>query len=113
MLCVPAIVILRVCLLPEQHQPAPAIDGVFGKDWCMDLWREEKLPSQRREPVGAAATTSMGAPVGELFTILVSFLSCSELTDCCVHTCLSLFLLVGNQYDGQRTRSNICQGGDI
>ncbi|XP_030591086.1 zinc finger protein 26-like [Archocentrus centrarchus] len=46
----------------EQHQSAPAIDGVFGKDWCMDLWREEKLPSQRREPVEIAATTSMGAP---------------------------------------------------
>ncbi|KAF1379631.1 hypothetical protein PFLUV_G00178040 [Perca fluviatilis] len=39
----------------------PAIDGVFGKDWCMDLWREEKLPSQRKETVEPAATmTSMG-----------------------------------------------------
>ncbi|XP_028454389.1 zinc finger protein 846-like [Perca flavescens] len=39
----------------------PAIDGVFGKDWCMDLWREEKLPSQRKDTVEPAATmTSMG-----------------------------------------------------
>ncbi|XP_074512523.1 uncharacterized protein LOC141780950 [Sebastes fasciatus] len=44
----------------EQQQPAPAIDGVFGKDWCMDLWREEKLPSQRKETVEPAAMTSMG-----------------------------------------------------
>lgn len=47
-------------LLPE---PAPAIDGVFGKDWCMDLWREEKLPHQRKETVEPAAMTSMGAQV--------------------------------------------------
>lgn len=62
---------LHVSLLLEQHQPAPAIDGVFGKDWCMDLWREEKLPSQRREPVETAATTSMGAAVGESLAVWV------------------------------------------
>lgn len=45
----------------EQHHPPPAIDGVFGKDWCIDLWREEKLASQRAEPVDPAMT-SMGAP---------------------------------------------------
>ncbi|KAE8283311.1 hypothetical protein D5F01_LYC18713 [Larimichthys crocea] len=44
----------------EQQQPAPAIDGVFGKDWCMDLWREDKLPPQRKETVEPAAMTSMG-----------------------------------------------------
>ncbi|XP_029292751.1 uncharacterized protein LOC115011689 isoform X2 [Cottoperca gobio] len=45
----------------EQRHAAPAIDGVFGKDWCMDLWREEKLPSLRKEIVEPAAMTSMGA----------------------------------------------------
>lgn len=45
----------------EQQQAAPAIDGVFGKDWCMDLWREEKLPPQRKEAVEAPAMSSMGA----------------------------------------------------
>ncbi|XP_069004999.1 zinc finger protein 287-like isoform X3 [Embiotoca jacksoni] len=45
----------------EHHQPVPAIDGVFGKDWCMDLWRDEKLPSDRREPLETPAMTSMGA----------------------------------------------------
>ncbi|XP_022066053.1 zinc finger protein 239-like [Acanthochromis polyacanthus] len=50
----------------EQHQLAPAIEGVFGKDWCMDLWREEKLPPQRRDPVETAAMTSMGPQVIDL-----------------------------------------------
>ncbi|XP_069559106.1 zinc finger protein-like isoform X2 [Brachyistius frenatus] len=45
----------------KHHQPVPAIDGVFGKDWCMDLWRDEKLPSDRREPLETPAMTSMGA----------------------------------------------------
>ncbi|XP_029364555.1 gastrula zinc finger protein XlCGF48.2-like [Echeneis naucrates] len=48
-------------LPPEQQQPAPAIDGVFGKDWCMDFWREEKIPSHRKETMEPAAMTSMGA----------------------------------------------------
>lgn len=52
-------------LLPE---PAPAIDGVFGKDWCMDLWREEKLPLQGKETVEPAAMTSMGPQVSVSFT---------------------------------------------
>ncbi|XP_028267971.1 oocyte zinc finger protein XlCOF8.4-like [Parambassis ranga] len=47
----------------DQHQAAPAM---FGKDWCMDLWREEKLSSQRREPMDAAAMTSMGAHATDL-----------------------------------------------
>uniref|UniRef100_A0A3Q1FU65 Si:dkey-210j14.4 n=1 Tax=Acanthochromis polyacanthus TaxID=80966 RepID=A0A3Q1FU65_9TELE len=50
----------------KQHQLAPAIEGVFGKDWCMDLWREEKLPPQRRDPVETAAMTSMGPQVIDL-----------------------------------------------
>lgn len=45
----------------EHHHPAPAIDGVFGKDWCIDLWRDEKLPSQTSEPVENNAMSSMGA----------------------------------------------------
>ncbi|KAM3597677.1 uncharacterized protein V6R79_007927 [Siganus canaliculatus] len=43
----------------EQQQLAPAIDGVFGKDWCMDLWREEKLPSQRKDLLEPAVMTGM------------------------------------------------------
>ncbi|KAM9392234.1 uncharacterized protein KZ484_003729 [Pholidichthys leucotaenia] len=45
----------------EEDQPVPAIEAVFGKDWCMDLWREDKLPSQRRDPVGTTAMTGIGA----------------------------------------------------
>ncbi|KAF6727787.1 Zinc finger protein 793 [Oryzias melastigma] len=43
----------------DQQHCAPAIEGVFGKDWCMDLWREERLPPQRRPPmdVGLMAGT--------------------------------------------------------
>ncbi|XP_045887693.1 zinc finger protein 391 [Micropterus dolomieu] len=52
--------------LAEQHQLAPAIDGVFGKDWCMDLWREDKIPPQRKETVEPAAMTSMGTPAIDL-----------------------------------------------
>lgn len=50
---------------PEQQQSPPAIDGVFGKDWCMDLWREDKAPSLRKEP--DPAMTSMGPQVSESF----------------------------------------------
>ncbi|XP_062263626.1 zinc finger and SCAN domain-containing protein 29-like [Platichthys flesus] len=53
--------------LPAEHQqPAPAIDGVFGKDWCMDFWREEKLTSHRKETMELAAMTSMGVPAIDL-----------------------------------------------
>ncbi|KAK2893717.1 hypothetical protein Q8A73_016201 [Channa argus] len=50
----------------QQQQPAPAIDGVFGKDWCMDLWREEKVPSQRKGTMESAAMTSLGAQAIDL-----------------------------------------------
>ncbi|XP_026182028.1 zinc finger protein 554-like isoform X2 [Mastacembelus armatus] len=50
----------------EQQEPAPAIDGVFGKDWCMDLWREDKLPFQRKGTMEPAAMTSMGASTIDL-----------------------------------------------
>ncbi|KAK5884852.1 hypothetical protein CesoFtcFv8_018629 [Champsocephalus esox] len=50
----------------DQQHLAPAIDGVYGKDWCMDLWREEKAPSQRKATVEPAAMTSMGPLVIDL-----------------------------------------------
>ncbi|XP_029015758.1 gastrula zinc finger protein XlCGF48.2-like [Betta splendens] len=50
----------------EQQQAAPAIEGVFGKDWCMDLWREDKLPSQRKGTMDPAAMTSIGAQAIDL-----------------------------------------------
>ncbi|KAI3359717.1 hypothetical protein L3Q82_014096, partial [Scortum barcoo] len=59
----------------EQQQAAPAIDGVFGKDWCMDLWREEKLPPQRKDTVEPPAMTSMGAQASDSFTCRFLFFS--------------------------------------
>lgn len=50
-------------------EPGPAIEGVFGKDWCMDLWREEKLPPQRKIPMDPAPMTSMGPQVRFLFIL--------------------------------------------
>ncbi|XP_077382498.1 uncharacterized protein LOC144022007 [Festucalex cinctus] len=49
----------------QQQMAAPAIDGVFGKDWCMDLWREDKRASstQRKEAADDVAMSSMGTPV--------------------------------------------------
>lgn len=52
-------------ILHPHAEPGPAIEGVFGKDWCMDLWREEKLPPQRKVPMEAAAMTSVGPQVGD------------------------------------------------
>ncbi|XP_068192449.1 zinc finger protein ZFP2 [Antennarius striatus] len=49
----------------EQQQSALAIDGVFGKDWCMDLWKEEKHSSQRKPQV-ATAMTSMATQAVDL-----------------------------------------------
>ncbi|XP_024919942.1 zinc finger protein 813-like [Cynoglossus semilaevis] len=46
----------------DQQHSAPAIDGVFGKDWCMDFWREEKLPSHGKDTMEPAAMTSMAIP---------------------------------------------------
>ncbi|XP_061568589.1 uncharacterized protein LOC133422589 [Cololabis saira] len=46
---------------PDQHQSVPAIEGVFGKDWCMDLWREDRLPPQAREPADTSIMTNAGA----------------------------------------------------
>ncbi|KAM9843951.1 uncharacterized protein ACBR49_013071 [Aulostomus maculatus] len=52
---------------PDQQQSAPAIDGVFGKDWCMDLWRDDKGgPPQRKETLQQATMSSMGAQVLDL-----------------------------------------------
>ncbi|KAM9785177.1 uncharacterized protein ACBT44_022077 [Syngnathus typhle] len=51
----------------QQQMAAPAIDGVFGKDWCMDLWREDKRASaQRKEAAEPVAMSSMGAPVFDI-----------------------------------------------
>uniref|UniRef100_A0A8C5H4T2 C2H2-type domain-containing protein n=1 Tax=Gouania willdenowi TaxID=441366 RepID=A0A8C5H4T2_GOUWI len=50
----------------EAHHSSPAIDGVFGKDWCMDLWRDEKFPPQRREQVETASMANMGASISEI-----------------------------------------------
>ncbi|XP_047213340.1 gastrula zinc finger protein xFG20-1-like [Girardinichthys multiradiatus] len=51
--------------LSDQHQSAPAIEGVFGKEWCMDLWRDEKLHPQRRQPM-EAAMTNIGAEAADM-----------------------------------------------
>ncbi|XP_038143740.1 zinc finger protein 239-like [Cyprinodon tularosa] len=51
--------------LSDQHHSAPAIEGVFGKDWCMDLWREDKLQPQRRQPM-EAAMTNLGAEAADM-----------------------------------------------
>nr|XP_049601848.1 zinc finger protein 135 [Syngnathus scovelli] len=51
----------------QQQTAAPAIDGVFGKDWCMDLWREDKRASaQRKEAAEPVAMSSLGAPVFDI-----------------------------------------------
>ncbi|XP_056262941.1 zinc finger protein 721 [Pseudoliparis swirei] len=50
----------------EPQQSAPAIEAVFGKDWCMDLWRDDKLPPQRKEAVEPPAMPSMGAQAIDL-----------------------------------------------
>ncbi|XP_068605782.1 uncharacterized protein [Brachionichthys hirsutus] len=50
----------------EQQQSVPAINGVYGKDWCMDLWKEEKLSSRRKAAVEPAAATSMGPQAVDL-----------------------------------------------
>ncbi|XP_029996594.1 zinc finger protein 177-like isoform X2 [Sphaeramia orbicularis] len=49
----------------EQQQPAPSIEGVFGKDWCMDLWREDKV-TPRRKDMESAAMSSMGTQAIDL-----------------------------------------------
>ncbi|XP_072225604.1 uncharacterized protein [Leuresthes tenuis] len=44
----------------DEHHSAPAIDGVFGKDWCMDLWREDKLPPQSGELAETPVMNNIG-----------------------------------------------------
>ncbi|KAK7940450.1 hypothetical protein WMY93_003776 [Mugilogobius chulae] len=41
----------------DQTQPSPEIEGVFGKDWCMDLWREDKALPREKGTVDAAMTS--------------------------------------------------------
>uniref|UniRef100_A0A4W5Q4W9 C2H2-type domain-containing protein n=1 Tax=Hucho hucho TaxID=62062 RepID=A0A4W5Q4W9_9TELE len=38
----------------REKQSAPAIEGVFGKDWCMDLWRDGESIPQGKETIGSA-----------------------------------------------------------
>ncbi|KAJ7992096.1 hypothetical protein DPEC_G00275010 [Dallia pectoralis] len=38
----------------REKQSAPAIEGVFGKDWCMDLWREGESIPHHKETMGSA-----------------------------------------------------------
>ncbi|XP_029612624.1 zinc finger protein 24 [Salmo trutta] len=38
----------------REKQSAPAIEGVFGKDWCMDLWRDGESIPQDKETIGSA-----------------------------------------------------------
>ncbi|XP_061701578.1 adult enhancer factor 1-like isoform X2 [Syngnathoides biaculeatus] len=49
----------------QQQAAALAIDGVFGKDWCMDLWREDKRASGLRKEAVAepVAMSSLGTQV--------------------------------------------------
>ncbi|KAM9474293.1 uncharacterized protein ACWYII_008646 [Salvelinus alpinus] len=38
----------------REKQSAPAIEGVFGKDWCMDLWRDGESIPLDKETIGSA-----------------------------------------------------------
>ncbi|XP_034047010.1 zinc finger protein 765-like [Thalassophryne amazonica] len=53
-------------LSAEQQHSAPTIQGVFGKEWCMDLWRDNKLPHQRKTIMESGAMTSMAAQAIDL-----------------------------------------------
>ncbi|XP_014048158.2 uncharacterized protein isoform X2 [Salmo salar] len=42
-------------LISTEKQSAPAIESVFGKDWCMDLWRDgESIPQDKETTIGSA-----------------------------------------------------------
>ncbi|XP_057673075.1 zinc finger protein 813-like [Corythoichthys intestinalis] len=48
----------------QQQAASLAIDGVFGKDWCMDLWREDKRSAAQRKAVAEpVAMSTMGTQV--------------------------------------------------
>jgi len=38
---------MSTCPTATGHRPA--IDNVFGKDWCMDLWRHEESKLEEQE----------------------------------------------------------------
>ena len=40
----------------EQQQHPPTIEGIFGKDWCSDLWREERVATERKERMDTSTT---------------------------------------------------------
>lgn len=50
----------------DQHHSSPEIEGVFGKDWCMDLWRDDKALPRDKGTVGSAAMTSLQAQTIDL-----------------------------------------------
>ncbi|CAL8303475.1 unnamed protein product [Merluccius merluccius] len=39
----------------QQQQHPPTIEGIFGKDWCSDLWREERVATERKERIDSSA----------------------------------------------------------
>ncbi|XP_051995025.1 uncharacterized protein LOC127652736 [Xyrauchen texanus] len=41
----------------------PAIDNVFGKEWCMDMWRHEKSNVHQKENTRADSSVITGEPV--------------------------------------------------
>lgn len=49
----------------HQHR-SPEIDGVFGKDWCMGLWRDDKALPREKGDVASATMTSIDAQTIDL-----------------------------------------------
>ncbi|KAJ3601627.1 hypothetical protein NHX12_032595 [Muraenolepis orangiensis] len=45
------------CAQQGQQQHPPTIEGIFGKDWCSDLWREERVATERKERTEASSAT--------------------------------------------------------
>lgn len=72
----------------------------------MDLWREDKLPLQRKETLDLGATTSMGTQVSP-GSHQLSFVVVQSLPKCLSR------LLAGSQLAGDRTRTNFHQGGGL
>ncbi|CAL9693180.1 unnamed protein product [Knipowitschia caucasica] len=50
----------------DQPHHSPEIEGVFGKDWCMELWRDDKALPREKGNVDAAAMTSLQAQTIDL-----------------------------------------------
>ncbi|XP_061556938.1 zinc finger protein 155 [Phycodurus eques] len=85
----------------QQQVAALAIDGVFGKDWCMDLWREDKRASaQRKEAAEPVAMSSLGTQVLDLIDAEPDLIFVKEETydD---HPLGQQMRLTGNRKDGR------------